>query len=596
LGSDIRINIVVVQQRSAQITVSRPRETVCVTLNTDVVLEGPVGATIEEFLVADRARNPKYYDSELMGGIVDGKLRELSYPVQRDCVLEPVLLSSSDGGRIYRRSLVMLLTVAVDELWPGTKVEVNYAIPDGGFYCSLLNRAPLNAEEMAQLDAHLHLLVDANALITKRVAPLEEATALFESRHEDDKVRLLEQRTRNILTLYTLRGYSDYYYGYMVPSTGYLRTYKLLGVDEGFILQYPRKETPTQLDEIKAYDKIEAVFREADDWLTRLGVEDIGRLNQLVREDRAQELILVAEALHEQRVAQIAGEIVRRHESQGVRVVLIAGPSSSGKTTFSKRLAIQLLAHGLRPFTLEMDNYFLDRELTPKDPTGAYDFEALGAINLPLFNQHLLQLIGGQEVHLPHFNFVTGRSENGQVAQLTEHQILILEGIHGLNPKLVPHIPREKIYRIYVSALTQLNLDRHNRVSTTDVRLLRRIVRDARTRGYDAEDTLGRWSSVRRGEKRNIFAYQENADIMLNSALVYELAALRPWVEPLLLQVEPGTRAHIEANRLLSFIRWVQPLSPKLLSLIPDTSLLREFIGDSILENYHPTQLTRGDS
>jgi len=352
---------VVVQQRSAHITVSHPRETVCVTFTNEVVLEGPPGTTIEEFLRADQKQHPESYDSPIMGGILDGKLRELSYAIQRDCQLEPVLLSSSDGGRIYRRSLVMLLTVAVDELWPGTKVSVNYAIPDGGFYCSLPNHPPLNAAELAKLDAHLRHLVGADASITKRIAPLEEAAALFESRQEDDKVRLLEQRTRNILTLYTLRGYSDYYYGYMVPSTGYLQTFRLLGVDDGFILQYPRKETPAQLDEITAYDKIGAVFREADDWLARLGVEDIGRLNRLGREDRAQELILVAEALHEQRVAQIAGEIWDRHGSQGVRLVLIAGPSSSGKTTFSKRLAIQLLAHGLRPFTLELDNYFVNR-------------------------------------------------------------------------------------------------------------------------------------------------------------------------------------------------------------------------------------------
>jgi uridine kinase len=267
---------------------------------------------------------------------------------------------------------------------------------------------------------------------------------------------------------------------------------------------------------------------------------------------------------------------------------LIAGPSSSGKTTFSKRLAIQLLAHGIRPFTLELDNYFVDRDLTPRDESGEYDFEALEAINLPLFNRHLLQLTSNESVQLPQFDFRQGKSLPGHKVQLQENQLIIIEGIHGLNPNLVSQIPPELIYRIYVSALTQLNVDSHNRVPTTDVRLLRRITRDAQYRGYSATDTLERWQSVRRGEKRNIFPYQENADAMFNSALVYELAAMRPLVEPLLLQVIPGTRPHIEAKRLLSFLGWVRPMTIAQLDIIPDNSLLREFVGHSTLQNYHP--------
>src|SRR5690606_13511236 len=340
-------------------------------------------------------------------------------------------------------------------------------------------------------------IVANNDPITKRVAPLEEASALFESRNDSDKVRLLEQRTRDDLVLYNLRGREDYYYGYMVSSTGYLQYFRLIPVDGGFILQYPRKESGTSLGDITAYEKLTQVFREADHWLQRMGVEDIGRLNRIVREDRVHELILVAEALHEQRIAWIASEIVYKHEKEGVRIVLIAGPSSSGKTTFAKRLAIQLLAHGVRPFTLEMDNYFVDRELTPRDESGEYDFEALHALNLPLFNQQLLQMIREQEVTLPQFDFLTGRSMPGRLARLSKGQIIIIEGIHGLNPALVPDIPRDAIYRVYVSALTQLNIDLHNRVSTTDVRLLRRIVRDAHHRGFNAADTLKRWPSVR---------------------------------------------------------------------------------------------------
>ena len=573
---------------SPSIHQSTARTTVNVTFADGLVLEGGVGQTIEAFLAAARQIRPETFDSPYIGAVVDGRLRELAYPINRDAALKPVLLSSSDGGRIYRRSLILLLTTAIAELWPGINVQVSYAVPDGGFYCKIVGREPLNADELISLYEHMRHIVEANDVIKKRIVPLEEANALFRERNDQDKVRLLEQRTRDDLTLYKLREREDYYYGYMVPATGYLQYFRLIAAREGFILQYPRKEAPTTLGDMTASTKLTAVFQEADRWLERMEVEDIGRLNRIVREDRIHELILVAEALHEQRVARIADEICQRHEKNGVRIVLIAGPSSSGKTTFAKRLAIQLLAHGLRPFTLELDNYFVDRDLTPRDEKGDYNFEALEAVNLPLFNQHLLELIDGRQVQLPRFDFLTGTSVAGRSAQLNPNQIIIIEGIHGLNPGLVPDIPKGVIHRVYVSALTQLNIDAHNRVPTTDVRLLRRIVRDARHRGYDAADTLQRWQSVRRGEKRNIFPYQENADSMFNSALVYELAALKPEAAPLLLQVKYGTQEHIEANRLLSFLNWVQPLSANQRHYIPDTSLLREFIGDSSLHDYHP--------
>ncbi len=573
------------------ITPAQPRHTVHVTFKDGRVFEGPIGATIEAYLLAAQNGSPGDGGSLIMGGVLDGALRELSYPVRRDATLEPVVLASSDGGRIYRRSLVMLMATAADELWPGIKVSVRYSIPEGGYYCKLLNRERFSDDELAQLEAHMRAIVQADDPITKRVVPLAEANQLFAARDDDDKVRLLEQRTRSDLTLYSLRGRSDYYYGYMLSSTGYLRYFRLVNINGGFILQYTLKESPTELQPITAYSQLGAVFQQADDWLERMDVEDMGQLNRIVRENRVHELILVAEALHERQISNIAGEITRRHHEQGTGLVLIAGPSSSGKTTFSKRLAIQLLAHGLHPFTLELDNYFVNRELTPKDETGEYDFEALGAINLSLFNQQLLELMDGRQVQLPRFDFVSGRSVQGQLVQLRRKQIMIIEGIHGLNPALVPAIPPDKIFRVYVSALTQLNIDAHNRVPTTDVRLLRRIVRDARGRGYSATDTLKRWQSVRNGEKRNIFPYQENADMMFNSALVYELAALRSLAEPLLLQVEPNTPPHIEAKRLLSFLRWVHPLSPKQQAMIPDTSLLREFIGGSSLHDYHPGEM-----
>lgn len=571
-----------------QIIISEKRQRIRVNLDTGLVLEGPIGTTAGEFLAAvERETGP--YAVPLIAAICNGQLRELNYPIETDSTLKPVLLSSSDGGRIYRRSLVLLMVTAAAELWPGCRISVRYAVTDGGFYCKRLDDVPFSDDDLARLEAHMRHIADEDAPITKHSAPVEDVQAMFAARQEDDKVRLLEQRTRPTLTLYTLRGRSDYYYGYMMPATGSLHYFKLINVQEGFILQYPRSETAPNLKPIHTYNKLGQVFQQADHWLQKLEVEDIGKLNRIVHdENRLRELVLVAEALHEGNIAQIASDIYDRHIQDGVRLVLISGPSASGKTTFSKRLAIQLLANGLHPFTLELDNYFVDRRMTPLDEQGEYDFESLYAVNLPLFNRHLNQLIQGEQIQLPRFDFHTGTSNPDRIAQLKPNQIIIVEGIHGLNPALVPDIDDSLIHRVYVSALTQLNVDTHNRVPTTDVRMLRRIVRDALRRGYSATDTLKRWPSVRRGEKRNIFPYQDNADSMFNSALVYEMAALRPLAEPLLFQVEANTPAHIEAKRLLSFLSWVKPMSPEQLDLIPDTSLLREFIGKSILHDYHP--------
>lgn len=569
------------------IQLTNERDDVRITLPDQRVLSGPINSTLEIFLNEAQAQGLIQFETPLMAAIVDGKLRELSYALEKDVRVKPVTLAESDGSRIYRRSLVLLMATAIDELWSGTQVQVNYAVRDGGFYCELANRKPFSADEIAQLDAHMRKIIEANESITKRTVKLDEARELFEKRGDIDKVRLLEYRSRDSLTLYSLHGRDDYYFGYMVPSTHYLQNYKLIRFDRAFVLQYPRSETPHELKPLHLYGKLHGVFEQADDWLEKLNVEDVGQLNNLVHTDQIPELILVAEALHEQNVARIASQIREQHDN-GVRIILIAGPSSSGKTTFSKRLAIQLLAHGLRPFTLEMDNYFVERSKTPRDENGDYDFESLYALNRELLNDDLLHLMEEELVQLPKFDFHTGNSVPGRKVQLSANQIVILEGIHGMNPELLPLVPSDNVFRIYVSVMTQLNIDMHNRVPTTDVRLLRRIVRDARTRGYTATDTLGRWTSVRRGEKRNIFPHQENADVMFNSALVYELAALRPLAEPLLLQVEPNTPPHIEANRLLSFLSWVEPLTGSQKDMIPDTSLLREFIGGSILGDYHP--------
>jgi uridine kinase len=541
--------------------------------------EAPVGTPVEQYVKAALAESPVPF----IAALVNGDLRELTYAVQSDARVDPIFLSDSDGVRIYRRSLAFLLVTAVRELFPEAQIFVDHTLPFGGFFCQVRGRDPFSAEELARIETRMREIVAEDTPITREPVPLDEVVEMFHARGELEKVRLLARRQKDYLSLYNLRGTRDYFHGYMVPSTGYLRYFALHLWPPGFVLQYPRRHRPTQLLPVVDYPKLTAIFREYGEWLRLLGVDSVGALNEAIANGRIREIILVSEALHEQRIAQIADQIA--HRRNGVRMVLIAGPSAAGKTTFSKRLSIQLLAHGIRPFPLGLDNYFVDREKTPRDEHGHYDFEALEALDLPLFNEHLLALMRGEAVELPRFNFRAGRREKGETVQLGPDHIIIVEGIHGLNPRLVPSIPRERTFRIFISDLTQLNIDRHNRVPTTDTRLIRRIVRDATYRGYAAEQTLNRWESVRRGEKRYIFPYQEHADVMLNSALVYELAVLKPLAEPLLLQVEPSSPRRVEAKRLLAFLQWFEPCGP---DLIPDNSILREFIGGSILRDYTP--------
>jgi len=556
---------------------TQPRPTVEIHLPDGRTIEGPRGAPVEAFLrpVADS------FSALITGAVVNGELRELTTPIEREAEVRPVTLADTDGARIYRRSLVFLLEVAFAALYPDATLTVDHSLVSGGYFCRVEGRPPLSAEELDALAARMRRLVEQDLPIVRREVPLEEGIAYFQQRGQQDKVRLLRHRKKDYLTLYCLGDYCDYLHGYMVPSTGYLRHFALDLMEGGFSLRFPRRHRPAELLPPTPHTKLLQAFRQYGEWLCRLGISTVGALNDAITDGRLQEIILVSEALHEQRIAEIAAMIAARRDE--VRVVLIAGPSSSGKTTFSKRLAVQLLTQGLAPFPLEMDNYFVDREKTPRDEHGNYDFEHLDALDRALLTEHLYRLARGERVRLPRYNFRTGRREPGEEVQLEPGQLIILEGIHGLDPNLLPGFPRARAVRIYVSALTQLNLDRHNRVSTTDTRLLRRIVRDARDRGHSARTTIAHWEMVRRGEKRWIFPYQEEADVMFNSALVYELAVLKPFAEPLLLQIPPGTPERIEAKRLLALLEWFEPAPA---DGVPDDSLLREFIGGSILRHF----------
>ncbi len=519
------------------------------------------------------------FGAPIVAAVVNSDLRELTYPIQIEAHVRPVTMADADGARIYRRSLTFLLDMAFADLFPQASLTVDHSITSGGYYCQVSGRPPLSSQELQALEAHMRRLVEEDLPFERLEIPLSEALAYFREQGAQDKLRLLAYRTKDYLTVYRFRGRMDYHHGYMVPSSGYLRWFDLQPFGNGFVVRYPRRHRPTELLPLPESSKLLATFRQYGDWLTRLGIESVGALNEVIAQGRIDEIILVSEALHEQHIAEIARQIAE----SGQRIVLIAGPSSSGKTTFSRRLTVQLLALGLDPFPLELDNYFVDREKTPLDENGQPDFEMLEALDLPLLAEHLERLLAGERVQLPHYNFRTGKREPGEEVRLKPSQLLILEGIHGLNDRLLPGTLSRRAYRIYVSALTQLNLDRHNRVSTTDTRLIRRIVRDARERGYNAAQTISRWEQVRRGEKRYIFPYQENAEVMFNSALVYELAALKPYAEPLLRQVPCGTPEYIEARRLLALLEWFLPLEE---SHIPEDSIVREFLGGSILRHF----------
>jgi len=557
--------------------VEKMRDTVEVILDDGTIISGPRYTSVGEFIKV-------YQDPQkplIVGAIVDQNLRELTYPISADAKVSPIDMSNSDGARIYRRSLIFLLEVAFMELFQDWTLTIDHSVFSGAYYCHVPEQEPFSEEHLRALENRMHELVELDEPMVKEKVALSDAKEFFRKQGQDDKLRLLNYRKENDLVLYTMRGKRDYHHGYMVPSAGFLKWFDLRLLGSGFIMQFPRRHAPDRLSTMQSYPQLLGAFRQYGEWLETLGIQSVGALNDAIKQGRINEVILVSEALHSQQISRIANAI--RENRDRIRVILIAGPSSSGKTTFSKRLTIQLLTEGISPFALELDNYFVNRVDTPKNADGKYDFEHIDALNLPMLSDHIQRLASGEKVQLRRYNFREGINEPGDDVQLMPGQMIILEGIHGLNPRLLEGLPSEQAYRIYVSCLTQLNLDRHNRISTTDTRELRRILRDARDRGYNAQQTINQWEMVRRGEKEHIFPYQENADVMFNSALAYELSVLKPLVEPLLRQVQYGTKEYIEAKRLLKFLQWFVPVEP---TLIPDNSILREFIGGSILQDF----------
>jgi uridine kinase len=565
-------------KRHPSIKRAHARETVQVSLPDGRIFEGERGTSLCEFfrVAFTKTENPP------VAAVVQGELRELLWSVGSDVEAKPIFLSDSDGMRIYCRSLSFLLIVSTYEIFPDAHLFIDYSVPHGGYFCRVEGREPFTSEDLSRIKERMRAMVAEDLPIERLRLSVDDAVKIFAARGEDAKVRLLKDFAEDHIHLYSLNGFVDYFYGYMVPSTGCLRTFGLELFSGGFILRFPRRENPTKLLPAQRFTALREVFSEYGEWLDVVGVRDVGSLNEAIRSRRIEEVILVSEALHEQRIAEIAASLAKRHD-EAHRLVFIAGPSSSGKTTFSKRLAVQLLANGIHPYPLAMDDYFLPRDRLLKE-SNEVDFDSLAALDIPFFEEQLTDLLHGKEVPLPHYNFRTGKREAGPTVRLRRNQILIVEGIHGLNPHLLENFPGESIFRIFVSALTQLNLDSHNRIPTTDTRLIRRIVRDAVCRGYDAEGTLDMWENVRAGEKQNIFPYQEQADVLFNSALVYELAVLKPLAEPLLLQVRAG-QPRIEAERLLAFLRWFDSYSTE---NIPGNSILREFIGGSTLQDFTP--------
>ncbi|MEI8047278.1 MAG: nucleoside kinase [Bacteroidota bacterium] len=524
---------------------------------------------IEQFDV--KMKNP------ILGALVNNVLEELTFEIFHPVAIQFIDITHPDGMRMYLRSLSFVLCKAVRELFADSHLRINHSIAKG-IYCRINSfDKELSLEDVASIKVRMQEIIDANLPFINIEEETKEVILKFEAQGLTDKINLLKHKGQNFTTYYNLGGHLGSFYGCMVPSTGYLKVFDLNKYFNGMLLQLPQKNNPVLVENLVVQNKLFEIFQEFSQWIKILEVPNISDLNNSCSNGKSEVLIKVSEALHEKKIGQIADNIRQRKDH--VKIILISGPSSSGKTTFAKRLAIHLIVNGMKPLNLSLDNYFVDRDNTPLDENGNHDYEAVEALDVVTFNQNLLALLNGEKVELPRFSFETGtRFYNGETMQMLPENVLIIEGIHGLNPELTSSIPAEAKFKIYVSALTSLNIDNHNRVSTTDNRLIRRIVRDYRYRKYSARETISRWQSVRQGEEKHIFPFQEEADTMFNSALLYELAVLKPFAEPILLEVQANQPEYSEAVRLLDFFSYFKPLKP---TEIPPTSILREFLGGS---------------
>ncbi len=552
--------------------------------NNGKTLEVPVGANLQEVYRCCGLE----MEFGPVSAKVNNKVEGMHYRVYKRKDIEFMDLHTSSGIRVYTRTLFFVLCKAAHDLWPQCKVVIDIPVSNG-YYVDLKIRTldengnkvrrPTTPDDVAALRQRMQEIIDAKMAIHRFECTTEEAIAMFREMNAMSKVKLLENDGRLYTTYYDLDGYKDYYYGTLLTNTSELHLFGVEYYYTGILLRIPSQQDPSKLGAFIRQDKMFEIFQEHHRWQAILGLTTVGDLNAAIDHGHTNQLIQLSEALQEKKIAQIADEIARR---KSVKMVLIAGPSSSGKTTTCKRLSLQLAVNGINPVGISLDDYFLDREQTPKDENGDYDFEHLHALNLPLLNEHLKALFNGEEIELPRYNFQKGKSEwSGKKLRLKGNEMLVLEGIHALNPELTGDIPEEKIFRVYASALTTILLDSHNYVPTTDNRMLRRIIRDHKYRGVTAQETIRRWPSVRKGENRWIFPYQENADAMFNSAMLFELAVIKQQAEPLLEQVPESCEEYAEAYRLRKFLKYIKPIAE---DQIPPTSLLREFLGGSSFE------------
>lgn len=543
-----------------------------------IIVEGQTLDVKDGTTYLELAKNfQKKFDHDIVLVLENNKMRELFRKVKDGATVTFLTTGQIDGYNTYRRSATLLLLKAIYdvegmEAVRGMKVE--FSVSEGYYVSS--KKMPVDQETLGRIGMRMKELVNENLPIEKHSIPVEEAIEHFTEHGMIDKARLFRFRRSSSVNVYLLDNFEDYYYGYMVPSTGYLKYFKLIPYDEGFVLEFPPRKTPETFGPFKEQHKVFQTLKSSTKWGEILDVGTVGALNEQISAGNIGNIILAQEAIMEKELGNIAEQIAALPDK---KLIMIAGPSSSGKTTFSHRLSIQLMAHGLKPHPIAVDNYFVERVDTPKDENGQYNFECLEAMDIELFNQQMSALLRGEEVYMPTFNFITGTKEyKGNSLKLGPEDVLVIEGIHCLNDALSYSLPAENKFKIYVSALTQMNIDEHNRIPTTDGRLLRRMVRDARTRGASAQKTIFMWPSVRRGEDENIFPYQESADVVFNSALIYELSVLKQYAEPLLFGIKPEEPEYLEAKRLLKFLNYFQGIDS---NMIPGNSILREFIGGS---------------